>query len=170
MFINLTNMKSFFAILLLFSVLSLRSQTVYPKVTGYFGILHPIVNISSETTQFNFSSNYVVGAPTGINLWKNAKIGYSLEMVPFLKSENGNTRMYNVLFHPGVLVKLNPSLTFAGRLAFETTGRFGFTPIFTKTVIKKKDHSFYLSVPFPFRFGNNVLPTVGTGLQVGIAF
>lgn len=163
-------MRNLIAIILLLSVFSLEAQTTYPKVTGYFGVLHPIVTISSESTQFNFSNNYVVGAPTGINLWKNAKIGYSLEMVPFIKSENGNTRMYNVLFHPGVLVKLNPSLTFAGRVAFETSGRFGFTPIFTKTVIKKKDHSFYLSVPFPFRFGNNAIATVGSGLQVGIAF
>lgn len=163
-------MKSFLILVIIFSFLSVSAQTVYPKMTGYFGILHPIVTVNAESTQFNFANNYVVGTPTGINLWKNAKIGYSLEVVPFLKSENGNTRMYNILFHPGVLVKLNPSLTFAGRVAFETTGRFGFTPIFTKTVIKKKDHSYYLSVPFPFRFGNNTIASVGTGLQLGIAF
>ena len=163
-------MRNLFVVLMILSVLSLKAQSTYPKITGFFGVLHPIVTVSAEATQFNFSNNYVVGTPTGISLWKNAKIGYSLEMVPFIKSENGNTRMYNVLFHPGVLVKLNPSLTFAGRVAFETSGRFGFTPIFTKTVIKKKDHSFYLSVPFPFRFGNNAIATVGTGLQVGIAF
>ena len=44
------------------------SQTVYPKITGYFGILHPIVTFSDEQTIVNFRNYYAVGFPIGINI------------------------------------------------------------------------------------------------------
>lgn len=123
------------------------TQQVYPKVTGYMGILHPIVTFSSAGTEYNFNSYYAVGFPVGINIWKSGKIGFSLEFVPTVRTETGTSKMSNFLFHPGVLVGLGNGFVFAGRAAFETSGRFGLTPVLNKTIVKGKDYSFFGAVP-----------------------
>lgn len=147
----------------------LNAQT-YPKITAYFGIIHPIVTVSHEKTTVNFRDYYTVGFPTGINLWKSQKIGFSFEIVPTIKTENGTDKMTNLLFHPGVLVALGKGYTFAGRLAFETNGRYGLTPILNKTIIKNSNCSYYVALPFPIRFGNEHPTTFTAGIQFGIAF
>jgi hypothetical protein len=43
------------------------SQTPYPKITAYVGIVHSIVTFSRHETSTNFNGHYVVGMPTGIN-------------------------------------------------------------------------------------------------------
>ncbi|MFD2934694.1 hypothetical protein [Spirosoma flavum] len=48
--------------------------------------------------------------------------------------QKGTSRVANVLFHPGVLINLGHDFTFAGRLAFETSGQYGLTPVFNKIV------------------------------------
>lgn len=145
------------------------SQT-YPRITGYVGILHPIVSWSSTGTDTNFGSHYVVGMPTGINLWKSARIGFSAEFVPTIRAEHGTSKMANFTFHPGVLVALGKGWTFAGRAAFETSGRYGLTPVLNKTVIKGKGSSLFAAVPLPLRFGNDKPTSFGIGFQFGIAF
>ena len=114
-----------FQLLLILSVFSHTSfsQTVYPKITGYFGILHPIVTVSEDQTAVNFRDYYAVGFPTGINIWKNEKIGFSFEVVPNIKDDQGTDKVTNLLFHPGILVALGNGFTFAGRTAFESSGR-----------------------------------------------
>lgn len=161
-----------FAILFALLVLntSVFSQTTYPKITGYFGVIHPIVTFSSAETTLNFRDYYAVGFPTGINIWKSSKIGFSFEIVPTIKAEDGNSKMYNLLFHPGILVALGNGYTFAGRAAFETNGRYGVTPVFNKTVIKNANSSYYVAIPLPVRFGNEHPATFTVGLQFGIAF
>ena len=160
------------AVLLILLVISFPvfSQTTYPKITGYFSVMHPIVTFSSEETAVNFRDYYLVNFPTGINIWKSAKIGFSFEIAPSIKTEDGISKVNSVLFHPGVLVALGKGFTFAGRAAFETSGRFGVTPVFTKTVIKNESSSFYVSLPFPIRFGNDHPATFTSGIQLGIAF
>lgn len=159
---------------LLIAVLSLGSsvfsQTVYPKITGYFGILHPIVTISSEQTNLNFRDYYAVGFPTGINIWKSSKIGFSFEIVPNIKVQGASDKVTNILFHPGVLVALGKGYTFAGRAAFESSGRYGFTPVINKTVLKSENCSYFVAVPLPVRFGNDHPATFTVGFQFGIAF
>lgn len=155
--------------LLVFSVTT-SGQTTYPKITGYFSVMHPIVTFSSAETTVNFRDYYVVVFPTGINIWKNSKIGFSLEIAPSVKTDDGISKVNSVLFHPGVLVALGHGFTFAGRAAFETNGRFGVTPVITKTVIKNLNSSYYVSVPFPVRFGNDHPATFTAGIQLGIAF
>lgn len=156
-------------VLLVFST-SVFSQTIYPKITGYFSVMHPIVTVSSEETAVNFRDYYSVNFPTGINIWKSSKIGFSFEIAPSIKTEDGISKVNSVLFHPGVLVALGHGFTFAGRAAFETSGRFGVTPVITKTVIKNSNSSFYVSLPFPIRFGNNHPATFTSGVQLGLAF
>jgi len=149
---------------------SVFSQTNYPKITGYFSVLHSIVTVSNEETTVNFRDYYAVTFPTGINIWKNAKIGFSFEIAPTIKTDDGISKVNSVLFHPGVLVALGHGYTFAGRAAFETNGRFGVTPVITKTVIKADNCSYYVSLPFPIRFGNDHPATFTSGIQLGIAF
>lgn len=156
-------------ILFFFSTIGF-SQTTYPKIMGYFGILHPILTVSNEQTNLNFRDYYAVGFPTGINIWKNQKIGFSFEIVPNIKDENGTDKVTNILFHPGVLVALGNGYTFAGRLAFESGGRYGVTPVLNKTVFKSENCSYFVAVPLPVRFGNNHPATFTAGFQFGIAF
>jgi len=142
----------------------------YPKITGYVGIMHPLVTFSSTGTETNFSNHYVVGMPTGINLWKSSRIGFSAEFVPFIRAEHGTSKMSNFLFHPGVLVALGKGYTFIGRAAFETSGRYGLTPILNKTIIKSKSCNYYAAVPLPLRFGNDRPTTFAIAFQFGVAF
>nr|WP_294781300.1 hypothetical protein [uncultured Flavobacterium sp.] len=163
-------LKSAFFLALLLSCSNAFSQTVYPKITGYFGIMHPIVSINKDETTLNFRDYYAVGFPTGINIWKNEKIGFSFEMVPNIKDDNGTSKVTNLLFHPGVLVALGKGYTFAGRAAFESGGRYGFTPVINKTIIKNASCSYYAAIPLPVRFGNDHPATFTVGFQFGIAF
>lgn len=149
---------------------SVFSQTTYPKITGYFGVVHPIATFSSDETTLNFKDYYAVGFPTGVNIWKSSKIGFSFEIVPNIKSEDGISKMNNLLFHPGVLIALGKGYTFAGRAAFETNGRYGITPVFNKTIMKNTNSSYYVAVPLPLRFGNEHPATFTVGFQFGIAF
>ncbi len=142
----------------------------YPKVAGYVGIIHPLVTFSKDGTTTNFDGYYVVGMPTGINIWKSAKIGFSAEFVPFVRAENGTSKMSNFLFHPGILVALGNGYTFAGRAAFETSGRYGFTPVLNKAIIKNKNSNYFVAVPIPVRFGNAHPTSLTVGFQFGIAF
>ena len=166
--------KTLLSILLLFTTIISYSQTAptqtYPKIAGYVGILHPIVTFSSAGTDKNFGDHYVVGMPVGIKIWKSQKIGFSAEFVPTVRAENGTSKMANFTFHPGVLVALGKGWTFAGRAAFETSGRYGLTPVLNKTVIKGKNSSMFAAVPLPLRFGNDKPTSFGIGFQFGIAF
>lgn len=166
-------MKSFkhlFLITLFSLSFNAFSQTVYPKITGYFGILHPIATFSSEQTSVNFRDYYAVGFPTGINIWKNQKIGFSFEVVPNIRVQGNSDKVTNLLFHPGVLVALGNGYTFAGRAAFESSGRYGVTPVINKTVIKSENCSYFVAVPLPIRFGNDHPASFTVGFQFGIAF
>lgn len=143
---------------------------VYPRIAGYVGILHPIVTFSKDETVTNFKDYYIGGLPTGINIWKSARIGFSAEFVPFIRAGKGVSKMSNFLFHPGVLVTLGKGWTFAGRAAFETSGRYGVTPVINKIVKKNKNSGYFVAIPFPARFGNEHPATFGIGFQFGIVF
>lgn len=146
------------------------SQTAYPKITGYFGIMHLLVSINKDETTVNFRDYYAVGFPTGINIWKSEKIGFSFEIVPNIKDDKGTSKVTNLLFHPGILVALGNGYTFAGRAAFETSGRYGITPVLNKTVIKNTNSSYFVAIPLPLRFGNDHPASLTVGFQFGIAF
>ena len=142
----------------------------YPKIAGYVGMLHPIVTFAGGTTTTNFNHFYLGGLPVGINIWKSAKIGFSAEFVPFIRAEKGVSKMNNFLFHPGLLVALGHGYTFAGRAAFETSGRYGFTPVLNKIVKKNKNSGYFVAIPLPVRFGNDLPTSFSIGFQFGIAF
>lgn len=153
-----------------------QSQTTSPtpanfiKTTGFFGIIHPLVTVSSLETVVNFRDNYTVGFPFGVNFWKTSKVAFSIEMIPFIRSESGVSKMYNVLFHPGLVFDIGNGFRISTRAAFETAGRFGFTPVFTKTIYKAKNNSYYIAFGIPARFGNDKPGSIGTALQIGTSF
>jgi len=146
------------------------SQSTYPKITGYVSIVHPIITFSGQQATTNFKNYYIVGMPTGINIWKSTKVGFSMEFVPYIKAENGSSKMTNFLFHPGALFALGKGFTFIGRAAFETAGRYGLTAVLNKTIIKSKNCSYFLAIPLPVRFGNDKPTSLTFGFQFGIAF
>lgn len=169
-------MKAHQIFILLLSVLPLflnaqqNNQPTYPKIAGYVGILHPIATFSSSGTETNFTNYYTAGMPVGINIWKSSKIGFSTEFVPTIRVENGTSKMVNFTFHPGILLSLGKGWTFAGRAAFETSGRYGLTPVLNKVVVKGKSSSLFAALPIPIRFGNSRSASLAIGFQFGLAF
>lgn len=143
---------------------------VYPRVAGYVGLLHPLFTVNQFETTTNFRDSYTVGLPTGINLWKSNRIGFSAEFVPIIRATPSTSRVVNFLFHPGVMVGLGHGYTFVGRAAFETAGRYGFTPVLNKVVKRNKASTYFVAVPVPFRFGNDRPASVTLGFQFGIGF
>ena len=147
-----------------------NEAVVFPKIKASVGIVHPLISYSSEETTTNFKDHYVVGMPIAINVWKSDKIGFSFEIVPTIKSDDEVSKVSNILIHPGVLVRLKHEFTFAGRVAFETSGRYGFTPVLSKAIGIHKDYNYYISLPLPIRFGNDKPASFTVGFQFGISF
>lgn len=172
---QVANRKGIFATtFFLFFAISAKAQqsapASYPKITGYVGILHPIVTFGADKPHYNFDGMYTAGLPTGLNLWKSARVGFSLEVVPTVRVGGGTSKMSNLLFHPGVLWGLGHGWTLAGRAAFETSGRFGLTPVLNKIVVKGKHSGLFAAVPMPVRFGNDQPASLTIGFQFGVTF
>ncbi|TCC90128.1 hypothetical protein EZ428_12630 [Pedobacter frigiditerrae] len=161
-------------ILFLTAILNLttKAQQVnnYPKITGYFSIMHPIGTWNKDGFHDNFSNVYTVVFPFGMNILKSDKFGVSFEVAPVVRTEHNIAKVSSVLFHPGAMFRFKHGFTFIGRMAFETNGRFGFTPVFNQVIKKGKNTSLFLSAPLPVRFGNNQPVSLTTGLQVGVSF
>jgi hypothetical protein len=162
-----------FSLLILYNIAFSQTESIsgnYPQVKGYFSVVHPIVTFEKNQTIYNFSGSYTVGFPTGINVLKNDDFGYSFEVVPFIKSEDGKDKVANVLFHPGILFRYKNGFTFIARLAFETSGRYGFTAVLNKVLVKSKNVSYFIATPLPVRFGNEKPVSLNLGIQFGVVF
>jgi hypothetical protein len=162
-------------LLLVVFVFSVKAQQAaqvqsYPRVTGYFSIMNPIGTWNKDGFHDNFSDVYTIAFPFGVNILKSDKFGVSFEIAPAVRTEHNISKVSSVVFHPGAMFRFKHGFTFIGRMAFETSGRFGFTPVFNKVIKKGKDASLFLSVPFPVRFGNDQPTSLSTGLQVGVSF
>ncbi|WP_207429752.1 hypothetical protein [Pedobacter sp. SYSU D00535] len=157
--------------LLLFAAAAFPQTTpTFPRVAGHMGLVHPIVTFDGDGSHTNFDGVYVVGVPTAINIWKSPKLAFSFEAVPYIRTENNVSKMSNFLFHPGVVTPLGKGFSFIGRAAFETSGRFGLTPIVSKVVKKNAHSNYFVSVPFPVRFGNDKATSLGIAVQVAVGF
>jgi hypothetical protein len=146
------------------------TSSAYPRVVGFFALLVPVGTFNDKGFTANFSKNSVFGLPFGLNLLKSDHLGFSIEMVPFMLSQSGSTKMNYMLFHPGVMFRFPNGFTFIPRLAFQTDGRYGFTPVFSKIISTQKDYQLYLSLSEPVRYGNNLPGSFTTALQFGITF
>lgn len=166
-------MKAAFAVTVLIlsaSSFHVTAQTTYPRIVGYVGIIHPIVTFGNGGAHTNFDGAYIGGLPIGINVWRNPKIGFSFAVVPFVRVADGRVKMNNFLFHPGLLFSLGHGFTLAGRAAYETSGRYGATPILSKIIRKNKGSNYFIAMPVPARFGKDHPATVSIAFQFGIAF
>ena len=158
--------------ILMFKLSAQNTEPVnaYPKTLGYISIVHPLVTFDESGTTTNFTDSYTVGFPVGIHILKSDKFGFSLEIVPLIKSSSSSDKVSNVLIHPGVMFRLPKSWTIYTRMAFETSGRYGITPSISKMLYKGKSSSVFASMPFPLRFGNNKPVSVGVSFQFGLTF
>ena len=153
----------------LFTVNAQQPQT-YPRITGYFAVLQPIGSLNKYGFTDSFSGIHVIGFPFGMNILKSDSFGVSFEVVPSIRTEHGISKVNSVLFHPGAMFRFKHGFTFIGRAAFETSGRFGLTPVVNQVLVKGKHTNMYVALPFSIRFGNDQPASIGTGVQVGVGF
>jgi hypothetical protein len=166
----LKNYTITFLLLIVFITGFAQQPATYPRVTGYFSVLQPLTTYADGNFTGNFGNVYVIGFPFGMNILKSDKFGLSFEVAPAIRTEKNISKVSSVLFHPGAMFRFKHGFTFIGRMAFETNGRFGVTPVFNQVIKKGKDASLFVSVPFPVRFGNDQPTSISTGLQLGVAF
>lgn len=146
------------------------STTHFPEIKGYVGLVHPIYTWSKDGNVSNFKDYYLVGNPWGINIWKSKKFGVSFEFTPFVRTDKNGSKVSNVQFHPGVLYRLGHDFTLIGRVAYETSGRYGITPILNKVLLRGKNSTFFVAALAPIRFGNNHALAVTAAFQFGVGF
>ena len=79
--------KSLLVVIALFFFTQSNGQANFTKITGFFGVLHPLVTVSSQETTVNFRDSYTVGFPFGANFWKTNKTAFSIEIIPYIKAE-----------------------------------------------------------------------------------
>lgn len=140
----------------------------YPKIKSYFSIVHPIATFTRNENNFNFNGSYNVGFPVGINFLQSDKIAYSIEFVPTISVKDSTSNVTGLLFHPGIIYRNIAGFNFLTRIAFNTNGRYGFTAVINKPVIKKEKVTYFAAIPIPFRFGNGMPASLNFGFQLGI--
>lgn len=146
----------------------IKDSAKFPlQITGYFGVVHPIATFQTGIIKMNFERLYNAGFVAGISFLKNKKYGYSFEMVPMLEVSQQSNRIKNIVIQPGIFFPLRKGWTFTSRFSFETTGRYGLTPSLSK-IIFSGNHPITMTVPLPFRIGNNQDFSLSTALLVTV--
>lgn len=171
-------MNKYLIIVLLFSISTggvlaqdNKSAQTYPQIKGFVSVIHPIVTFDKNGHTSNFSkSGYTVSFPIAILILKSDKIGFSFELAPVIKSANNTVKVTNLVFDPGVIFRCKHGYNFITRVAFETSGRFGFTPVLAKTILKRSNLNYFIDVAAPVRFGNAKPASIGLSFQFGIVF
>ena len=147
-----------------------QQTEVYPKVMGYFSVTQPFATLVNGTFTSNFGNVYDVSFPFGLNLLKSDKFGFSFEVSPTIRTEKNISKISTISFQPGAMFRYGHGFTLITRLAFETSGRYGFTPVFNKVIHHGKDCNIFAAVPFPVRIGNAQPWSISSGLQLGVSF
>lgn len=143
----------------------------YPKVVGYLSFILPVVTLQNGTTTANFSNGTSnIGFPVGVNVLYSDKFGFSYEFTPNIEVSGGTSKVNKILFDPGTMFRFNHGFTIISRLAFDTGGRYGFTPVFNQVYLRTKDVNYFVALSVPARFGNSEASSVGLNLQIGFIF
>ena len=129
------------------------TEPVYPKVVGYFSFIIPMATLQNYTTTTEFVKATSIGFPTGINVLYRSNFGFSYEFTPTIKIINGNSKTSNLLFDPGPMFRFDHGFTFIPRLAFETSGRYGVTPVFNEVYLRTKAGNYFVALSLPMRWG-----------------
>jgi hypothetical protein len=150
---------------------ALPVKTTYPKVVGYLSFILPLVTVTRNGTTHNFSNGATsIGFPVGVNVLYSDKFGFSYEFTPTIKATGSSSKTSNLLFDPGTMFRFQHGFTLITRLAFETEGRYGFTPVFNQVYAHSKDVNYFVALSLPARFGNSEVPSLGLNLQIGFTF
>jgi hypothetical protein len=148
-----------------------KTKSIYPKVVGYLSFILPLETLQSGTFTPNFDHHTTsIGFPVGVNVLYSKTFGFSYEFTPTVKASGGTSKMSNLLFDPGTMFRFDHGFTFISRLAFETSGRYGFTPVFNQVYARTKDVNYFVALSLPTRFGNSQAASVGLNLQIGFTF
>jgi hypothetical protein len=142
----------------------------YPKAVGYVSFIIPFVTVTKDAATSNFNGTTSIGFPVGVNVLYSDRFGFSYEFTPTIKWGAGTSKMSNLLFDPGTMFRFDHGFTIITRLAFETSGRYGFTPVFNQVYAHAKYVNYFVAVSTPARFGNSQLPSIGLNLQFGFTF
>jgi len=154
---------------------SARAGETYPRVKTYVSFIIPWVTINKNTTTYEFQNATTIGFPVGVNVYFRKRFGFSYEITPSVAwsqpaGKAGTSKTSNLLIDPGPIFRLDHGFNIIPRLAFETQGRYGFTPVFNKVYCRTPDVDYWFSVSFPARFGNNQPASIGASLQIGFTF
>lgn len=150
-----------------------KATSAYPKVVGYVSFILPLETLTLSTGKFdpNFSDHTTtIGFPVGVNVLYSDKFGFSYEFTPNIKASGGSSKMNDILFDPGTMFRFEHGFTFISRLAFDTNGRYGFTPVFNQVYARTKDINYFVALSLPTRFGNSEAASLGLNLQIGFTF
>jgi hypothetical protein len=145
-------------------------KPVYPKAVGYLSFIIPFFTIDKNGTTPNFNGTTKIGFPVGVNVLYSDKFGFSYEFTPTITSGKGVSKTSNLLFDPGTMFRFRHGFTFISRLAFETSGRYGFTPVFNQVYAHTKAVNYFVALSTPARFGNGLPASIGLNLQLGFTF
>jgi hypothetical protein len=151
------------------------STPTYPYVKGYLSFIIPWVTFQGKNVTSEFKSATTLGFPFGVLVYYSDHFGFSFEITPSIMWEHQTgkspaSKTSNVLFDPGPMIRFSHGWTFIPRLAFETGGRYGVTPVLNKIVARTKAINYFLAVSAPMRAGNSEPTSIGGNLQVGFIF
>ncbi|GCD78742.1 hypothetical protein JCM31826_22240 [Thermaurantimonas aggregans] len=150
--------------------------TPNPKVGAYFSVVTHLKDYDLHKRNVELLPLHSVGFPVGVNFWIAKNFAFSIEFVPSVRLNehvdqvNNSITTTGLLFHPGFTYTFSDHYGFSARIAFESNGQVGFTPVIGRTFYHLKNSNFSVSIPFPFRFGGNLPTTLSVGLQLGWGF
>jgi hypothetical protein len=143
----------------------------YPRVVGYLSFILPLETLQSGAFTPNIDHHTTsIGFPVGVNVLYSDRFGFSYEFTPTVKASGGSSKMSNLLFDPGTMFRFDHGFTIITRLAFETSGRYGFTPVFNQVYARTKAVNYFVALSLPNRFGNADPYSIGLNLQIGFTF
>jgi hypothetical protein len=145
-------------------------KTTYPKTVAYLSFIIPAFTLQHGNVTHNFNGTTTIGFPVGINVLYSDKFGFSYEFTPTIKSTSSSSKVSNLLFAPGTMFRFQHGFTIITRLAFETQGRYGFTPVFNKVYARSKYVNYFTAISLPSRFGNGEPYSLGLNVQFGFTF
>ena len=147
----------------------------FPYVKGYMSFIIPWVKIDKDQTVWEFQNAITIGFPMGLNVYYSKKFGFSFEITPSVQwsqpsGKPAMSKTSNLQFAPGPIFRFKNGFNIITRLAFETSGRYGFTPVFNKVYARTEAVDYWFSLSLPMRFGNSQPASIGLSLQIGFTF
>jgi hypothetical protein len=149
---------------------SALESKIYPRAVGYLSFIVPVVTIDKDATTWNFNGTTKIGFPVGVNVLYSDRFGFSYEFTPTIIATKTSSKVSNLLFDPGTMFRFDHGFTIITRLAFETAGRYGFTPVFNQVYARTKYVNYFIAGSLPARFGNGLPASIGINVQFGFTF